>query len=84
MKDIRDKSSPEVKQAYKESVEPVQASIRNRFSRLKLKEKSVEVLDPVTDTDIDICKRHLRELFPALNLDKLQKNVTKKVVSLVD
>lgn len=82
MKEIREKDSSEVKQAYAESVEPVQASIRNRFSRLKLKDEAVCVLDPVTDEDIDIYKRHLRDLFPELNLNKLQKNVTKKVQSL--
>ena len=29
----------------------------------------------VTKDDIDICKRHLTELFPELNLQKIQKNL---------
>ncbi|XP_060552756.1 uncharacterized protein LOC132714041 [Ruditapes philippinarum] len=82
MKEIREKSSPEVKQAYIEAVESVQSIVRNRFSKLKLKGEGVQVLDPVTEEDIDLCKRHLRELFPELNLGKLVKNVTKKVLSL--
>lgn len=84
IKKIREKSSTEVRQAYTESIQPVQAAVCNRFARLKLKGEPVQVIDPVTDTDIDTCKNHLRNLFPELNLDKLQKNVTKKVLSLAD
>lgn len=78
MKQIREKSSLGVKQAYCKSVGPVQSTIRNRFSKLKLKGVGVQVLDPVCVEEINSCKKHLRKLFPGLNLEKLVKNVTKK------
>ena len=86
MKEIRVAASkhPELQQAYSESVEPVQATIRNRFARLKLKEEPFLTLDPMTELEIDVFKRHLRELFPDLNLETLQKNHTKKVVSYTE
>jgi hypothetical protein len=74
---------PDVKQKWKESVEGTQRLVRNRFARLFLKEKPVITMDPATDEDIDLLKRHLRELFPDLKLDKLQVN-TSKVLSYTD
>lgn len=38
-------------------------------------------MDPVADQEIDIMKRHIRELFPEMNISKLQKAHTKKVIS---
>ncbi|CAG2208657.1 unnamed protein product [Mytilus edulis] len=83
MADIRTEAEkkPELKGAYKESVEPVQSLIRNRFSRLKLKDQPVSVSDPMTDIEIDTLQRHLRELFPELDLKKLVKTHTDKVQS---
>ena len=78
MAEIRTKQ--ELKQEWLTLVEPVQSTIRNRFSRLKLKGEPIEVMDPVPEETIDILKRHLRELFPGLDLNKLQKSVTKKNV----
>lgn len=72
-----------MKRAYTESVEPVAAVIRNRFQRLKLKENQFATLDPVSDLEIDLLKRHLRELFPDLDLEKLQKQHTHKNASYV-
>ena len=80
MKEIREKASTEVKQSYVESVEPVQNIVRNRFARLKLKDEPFAVLYSITNESIDLMKRHLRELFPSLNLDKLTKNKTCHVV----
>ena len=57
---------------------PVQEAINNRFQLLKLKEKPVSPLEPATDEEIDLLKRHLRSLFPTLNLEKLQKSETTK------
>jgi len=73
--------TPEVKTAWIESVEQVASLLRNRFLRLKLKDDPVKTLDPVSDQEIDILKRHLHELFPDLNLTKLQKVHTSKVES---
>lgn len=83
MKEIRSKAEPETRKAYKESVEPVQSVIQNRFGRLKLKNEPVCVKDPITDNEIDVFQRHLRELFPGLNLEKLQKQHTSKVAAYV-
>jgi hypothetical protein len=78
---IRDAAErePEVKAGWTESVQPLQSTIMQRFIRLKLKNESVVVKDPVTDDEIDVVKRHLRELFPQLDTEKLQKVHTKKV-----
>lgn len=83
MADVRNlaEKTPEVKTAWIESVEPVASVLRNRFLRLKLKDDPVKALDPVSDQEIDILKRHLRELFPNLDLKKLQKVHTSKVES---
>lgn len=70
---------PELRTKWQESIEPVQSTIRNRFLRLKLKDEPFQALDPMKDTDIDVIKRHLRELFPTLDTDKLQKVHTNKI-----
>ena len=38
-------------------------------------------MDPVTHEEIDLIKRHLRELFSEMDLSKLQKLHTAKVAS---
>ena len=75
---------PDVKQKWKESIEPVQALLRSRFERLALKDEQFRTIDPVTDLEIDVLKRHLREKFPNLDLCKLQKVHTKKVKAYTD
>ena len=69
---------PDLREAWVESVEPVLSLIRNRFTRLKLKDEPFDCLDPATELEIDNLKRHLRELFPDLDLNKLQKVHTAK------
>ena len=83
MSDIRIEAAkkPELRDAFQQSIEPVQSLIRNRFARLKLKDEAVSVSDPVSDLEIDTLKRHLRELFPDLDLGKLVKSHTDKVDS---
>lgn len=83
MKEIRQMSvkEPHLKEAYKTSIEPVQALIQNIFRRLKLKDKPIETKDPIIEDEIDLFKRHLREMFPEMNLEKLQKVNTDKVKS---
>ena len=74
---------PHLKESYQESVEKVQATIQKRFRRLKLKDEPIVTADPVKDDEIDLFKRHLRELFADLDLEKLQKVHTEKVKSYV-
>lgn len=83
MKEIRQMSvkEPHLKEAYKTSIAPVQALIQNRFRRLKLKDKPIETKDPIIEDEIDLFKRHLREMFPEMNLKKLRKVNTDKVKS---
>ncbi|XP_014676820.1 PREDICTED: uncharacterized protein LOC106816715 [Priapulus caudatus] len=71
----------DIKAGWAESIEPVQSVVRNRFSRLKLKDDPFQVMDLVSDLEIDVLKRHLRELFPDLNVDRLQKTHTQKIKS---
>ena len=79
MADIR--SKVDLKPDCLDLLEPVQSIIRNRFSRLKLKDEPIQTVDPSTDVEIDVIKRHLRELFPDLDLTKLQKTTTRKNAS---
>ena len=83
MSQIRDivTKKPELKDQWVRSLEPVQATIANRFRRLSLKSEPFNLSDPVPDSEIDLLKRHLRELFPDMDLTKLQKQHTGRVVS---
>jgi hypothetical protein len=60
------KTYPDILPKWIESVEPVQSLIENRFMRLTSKDEPIRCLTPVSDPDIDLLKRHLRELFPEL------------------
>ena len=76
MNDLRKR--PEIKNKYHESIQPVQNIITERFERLALKDDPIKCVKPVSDLEIDLLQRHLRELFPDLNLTKLQKIYTQK------
>lgn len=82
MADIRStaENDPSLKLKWKESVECTQSIVRNRFLRLSLKDKPMQAMDPVSEEEVDLLKRHLRELFPGMDLEKLQKVHTSKVV----
>lgn len=81
MKDFRAKN---LQKDWQESIAPVQAAIKERFSRLALTETPFRCMEPVSDGEIDVLKRHLRELFPALDLAKLQKAHVRKNQAYVD
>lgn len=66
---------PELREKWTESIEPVQSVIRNRFQKLSLKDEPMTGVDPATDEEIEVLKRHARELFPNLDLTKLQKTI---------
>lgn len=40
----------------------------------------MQAMDPVSEEEIDLLKRHLRQLFPGMDIEKLQKVHTSKVV----
>lgn len=73
-----------IRQGWTESLEEVKRTIQNRFVRPKLKDEPVQVLDPLSDQDIEVLERHLRELFPDMDLTNLQKKHTKKIKSYQD
>jgi len=75
---------PELLPKWKDSIEPVQALIENRFRKLKLKEEPIQCMTPPTDDDLDLLKRHLRELFPELDLERLQKANTNKCAAYLE
>lgn len=66
---------PELREKWTESIEPVQSVIRNRLQKLSLKDEPMTGVDPATDEEIEVLKRHARELFPNLDLTKLQKTI---------
>jgi hypothetical protein len=75
------KPDKKIKEKWSESLEEAKRTITTRFIRLKWKDEPVQIMDPVTDEEIDISKRHMRELFPEMNVGKLQKSHTKKIRS---
>jgi hypothetical protein len=81
MKEIREygQTKPEIKEKWKESVEPVQSKVMSRFMHLKLKDEALQAINPVSDESIDTMKGQLRDMFPGLDTDKLQKAHTKNV-----
>lgn len=40
----------------------------------------MQAMDPVSEEDIGFLKRHLRQLFPGMDIEKLQKVHTSKVI----
>lgn len=40
--------------------EPVQSGIKNRFQKLSLKDEAMTGVDPATDDEIGVLKRHAR------------------------
>lgn len=70
MREYGKETSLEIRKKWRGSIEPVQSTIMNRFLRLKLKNKAMKAIDPVSDDDIVILQRHLKEHFLELNLQK--------------
>lgn len=81
MSKIREKcsSNATLREGWTQTVEPLQSLVSSRFRRLKLKSEPIQVVHPCSLDDNDLIKRHLREPFPKLNLQKLQKSHTQKV-----
>ena len=76
---------PELKDKWVSTIEPVlQALISGRFRRLSLKGEPFSVTDPISDIEIDVLKRHLRELFPDMDLNNLQKQHSSKNASFLE
>ena len=73
--------TPELKKVWADSVAPLKSIIESCFSHLKLKGQPINVDDPVSEEDINILMRHLLEMFPDLDVTKLQKAHTRKSVS---
>ncbi|XP_078662870.1 uncharacterized protein LOC144906461 isoform X2 [Branchiostoma floridae x Branchiostoma belcheri] len=69
---------PELAEGWRCSIESVQALLLARFSRLALKDKPFQVMDPVSQTEIEELFEMLKALFPDLDVTKLQKQHTKK------
>lgn len=61
-------------------MECTQSTVRNIFLRLSLKGKPMQAMDPVSEEDIGFLKRHLRQLLPGMDIEKLQKVHTSKVI----
>ncbi|XP_052807717.1 uncharacterized protein LOC128236679 isoform X1 [Mya arenaria] len=83
MAQIRERTEkhPELKPVWEASIGPVQKKVEERFQRLKLKDVPFRPFDPVSDENISLLQRHLRALFPEMDLTKLQKIHTKKIMS---
>ena len=71
----------EVKDAWLGSLKDVQEMISERFSRLELKDKPFQNIDTITDDEILHFQRRVSELFPGIEINKLQKQHTNKIES---
>jgi hypothetical protein len=60
---------------------PPKSIIESRFSRLKLKDEPIQVDDPVSEDDVNKLMSQISEMFPDLDVTKLQKAHTRKSVS---
>ena len=83
MADVRKLHSEhaEIKDAWLVSMKNVQEMISERFSRLELKDKAFQNVDTITDDEILHFQRHISELFPGIEISKLQKAHTDKIES---
>ena len=73
-------TNPVFKEKWQHLINPLQNLLSERFNHLALKDKPFKSLTPVSDDSIDTLKSHLREKFPSLNVEKLQKIHTNKCV----
>jgi len=67
--------------AWQASIEPCISAVQNRFGRLKLKEKPLQVSSPVQSVDMDNLQEHLKNVFPDLDTTKLTKLYTSRCPS---
>lgn len=83
MEDIRKlaEKSPDMRNVWVESVMSPRSIIESPFSRLKLKDKPIQVDDPVSEDDVSKLLNRISEMFSDLDVTKLQKAHTKKSVS---
>ena len=84
MSDIRKKLNDDEKVKWNASVEEPKIIVKERFERLALKDKKLECQGSVTHLEMDLMKRHSRDLFPTLDLSKLQKLHMLKIPAYVD
>ena len=70
--------SPDIRKVWVESVMPPRSNIESRFSRLKLKDKPIQVDNPVSEDDVNKLMSRISEMFPDLDVTKLQKAHTRK------
>ena len=83
MNDIRKlaEKSPDIRRVWVESVMPPRSIIESHFSHLKLKDKPIQVDDPVSEDDVNKLMSRISEMFPDLDVTKLQKAHTRKSFS---
>jgi hypothetical protein len=63
---------------WSEVVGKLQKTVGDRFSRMSLKQKPIDVQDPVEENDIRSLEEMLESLFPGLDVSKLTKQGLKK------
>jgi len=71
-------NSKDFKDAWHRSVAPCISTIENRFSRLTLKDKPIQIGSPIETFEIEHIQRHLTTLFPDLDISKLTKLYTNR------
>ena len=80
MKEIREHKVPgiDVEENWIKSVKPVQEMISSRFKRLTLKDVPFQCVPVVMKEEISDFQRHISDLFPGMDINKLTKKPTQK------
>ncbi|KAK3109149.1 hypothetical protein FSP39_023972 [Pinctada imbricata] len=73
----------EIWEEWEASLEPVKRTVENRFRRLALKDKPFQVMDVITDNEMDHLSRHIDLLFPNMDKNKLVKSHTSRIEEYV-
>ena len=80
MASIRNLNDKSVRESWLNSLKLVKSEIERRFERLVIKDEPVNCVSPVMDAEIQTFQLYLKELFPNLDITKLQRDHTKKVM----
>ena len=74
IRDLAKKSNTNIAELWQRSIQPVQDLISERFSRVKLRDDPIHLTNTVTEDKIIQFQRHIHEMFPDNQLQKVHTN----------
>lgn len=79
MAEIRNIKDPKLRDCWLESMKSVKTELERRFERLSIKDEPINCVSSVSNAEIQTFQQNLTDLFPNLDITKLQKKHTCKV-----